>query len=45
VAKDTVEERILELQERKRNLADSIIQADRSLLQNLRREDLELLLS
>lgn len=45
VARDTVEERILELQERKRNLADSIIQADRGLLQNLRRTDLELLLS
>ena len=45
VARDTVEERILELQERKRHLADSIIQADRGLLQNLGREDLELLLS
>lgn len=45
VARDTVEERILELQEKKRELADSIIQADRGLLQNLQREDLELLLS
>jgi SNF2 family DNA or RNA helicase len=45
VAKDTVEERILELQARKRKLADSIIRADENLLRSLTRKDLELLLS
>jgi superfamily II DNA or RNA helicase len=45
VARDTVEEKILELQKSKRELADAIIQADRSLLAALSREDLELLLS
>jgi SNF2 family DNA or RNA helicase len=45
VAKDTVEEKILELQETKRDLADSIIRADNALIRDLRREDLELLLS
>ncbi|MFO7871435.1 MAG: SNF2-related protein [Kiritimatiellia bacterium] len=45
VAKDTVEERILDLQQKKRKLADSIIKADSSLIRNLTREDLELLLS
>ncbi len=45
VARDTVEEKILELQKSKRELADAIIQADKSLLAALSREDLELLLS
>ena len=45
IARDTVEERILELQDRKRDLAASIITADNSLLRKLRPEDLELLLS
>ena len=45
VARDTVEEKILELQSSKRELADAIIQADRSLISKLNREDLELLLS
>ncbi len=45
VARDTVEERILELQERKRDLADSIVRAETSLLRGLNGEDLELLLS
>ena len=45
VAHDTVEEKILELQRSKRALADAIIQADESLIANLSREDLELLLS
>ncbi|MCE9615106.1 MAG: DEAD/DEAH box helicase [Lentisphaerae bacterium] len=45
IARDTVEERILELQRTKRDLADSIITADNSLIRNLKREDLELLLS
>ena len=42
---NTVEERILELQDRKRDLAASIITADNSLLRKLRPEDLEILLS
>jgi len=54
VARETVEEKILELQKSKRALADSIIQAnqssqadqaDESLVARLTREDLELLLS
>jgi SNF2 family DNA or RNA helicase len=45
VARDTVEEKILELQEGKRALADAIVQADQSLLANLSQEDLALLLS
>ncbi|HZF10082.1 MAG TPA: DEAD/DEAH box helicase [Thermoanaerobaculia bacterium] len=45
VARDTVEEKILELQAGKRALADAIIQADESLMASLSREDLELLLS
>jgi superfamily II DNA or RNA helicase len=45
IAKDTVEEKILELQRSKRNLADAIINADNSVIGSLTREDLELLLS
>jgi SNF2 family DNA or RNA helicase len=45
IARDTVEERVLELQQRKRQLADAILTADNSLIRDLRREDLELLLS
>jgi superfamily II DNA or RNA helicase len=45
IARDTVEEKVLELQKTKRDLADAIITADNSLLHNLTREDLELLLS
>jgi SNF2 family DNA or RNA helicase len=45
IARDTVEEKVLELQQTKRDLADAIITADNSLLQNLTRDDLELLLS
>ncbi len=45
VARDTVEEKILDLQKTKRDLADAVIQADRSLLSGLSREDLEMLLS
>ncbi|HEX9943279.1 MAG TPA: SNF2-related protein [Thermoanaerobaculia bacterium] len=45
VARNTVEEKILELQKSKRELADAVIQADQSLLARLSREDLELLLS
>jgi SNF2 family DNA or RNA helicase len=45
IAKDTVEEKVLELQQTKRDLADAIINADNSLIRNLAKEDLELLLS
>ncbi|HKI05736.1 MAG TPA: C-terminal helicase domain-containing protein [Thermoanaerobaculia bacterium] len=45
VVRDTVEEKILELQKSKRDLADAVIQADGSVLASLSREDLELLLS
>jgi superfamily II DNA or RNA helicase len=45
IARDTVEEKVLELQQSKRDLADAIITADNSLLRGLTREDLELLLS
>ena len=45
IAKDTIEERVLELQASKRALADAILSADNSLLRNLKREDLELLLT
>jgi superfamily II DNA or RNA helicase len=45
IVRDTVEEKVLELQTSKRDLAAAIISADNSLIRNLRREDLELLLS
>jgi hypothetical protein len=45
IAQDTVEEKILELQQRKRRVADAILAADASVLQALTAEDLELLLS
>ncbi len=45
IARDTVEEKVLELQATKRQLADAVVRADRSLIRDLRREDLELLLS
>ncbi len=45
IARDTVEEKVLQLQESKRALADAIITADNSLIRKIRREDLELLLS
>jgi superfamily II DNA or RNA helicase len=45
IARDTVEEKVLELQKSKRDLASAIIGADNSLIRNLKREDLELLLS
>ncbi|MFN0119687.1 MAG: SNF2-related protein [Blastocatellia bacterium] len=45
IARDTVEEKVLELQKTKRDLADAIINADNSLIRSLQREDLELLLS
>ncbi|MDA0322930.1 MAG: DEAD/DEAH box helicase [Verrucomicrobia bacterium] len=45
VARDTVEERILELQQKKKKLADSIITANNSLIRSLTRADIELLLA
>jgi hypothetical protein len=44
ICKDTVEEKVLELQKSKRALADSIIGADNGVLRSMRVEDLELLL-
>src|SRR5262249_30230341 len=45
IAADTVEEKIAELQQSKRALADAILRADVGLLQSLQKEDIELLLS
>ena len=45
LAADTVEDKIVELQQTKRDLADAIVRADVGLLRNLKPEDLEVLLS
>jgi SNF2 family DNA or RNA helicase len=45
IARDTVEEKIIELQNRKRDLAAEIIGAESSVIRNLKPEDLALLLS
>lgn len=45
IARDTVEERVLELQQRKKQMADAILTEDNSVVKNLTREDLEMLLS
>jgi SNF2 family DNA or RNA helicase len=45
ICKNTVEEKVLELQRRKRHLADSIISSDESLLKGITVEDLKLLLA
>jgi superfamily II DNA or RNA helicase len=45
IARDTVEEKILELQKTKRDLATAIIGTENSMIRNLRSEDLALLLS
>jgi len=45
ITRDTVEEKVLELQQTKRGLADAILGAENSLIRDLRREDIELLLS
>ncbi|MBI1346512.1 helicase SNF2 [bacterium] len=45
ICKNTVEEKIAELQKVKRELADAILEQDGSLLQNLTAEDLQQLLS
>ena len=45
IARDTVEEKVLELQKTKKALAESIINADNSLIRTLTKEDLQLLLA
>ena len=45
ICRDTVEEKILELQRGKRKLADAIISADNSIIRDLTADDLQLLLS
>jgi len=45
ICEDTVEQRIIELQDRKRKLADAIVGGQQSLIQNLTRDDIEQLLS
>mgnify|MGYP005817914527 CR=1 FL=1 len=45
IARDTVEEKVLALQQSKRDLADAVLNADSVGIRNLAREDLELLLS
>jgi hypothetical protein len=45
IARDTVEEKIVALQDRKRELAESIVRADESLITSLTAEDVEQLLS
>ena len=45
IARGTVEEKVLELQNTKRDLADAIVGANAGLMRNLGSEDLELLLS
>jgi superfamily II DNA or RNA helicase len=45
IARDTVEEKSLQLQAQKRELADAIVSADKSVLGNLTADDLQLLLS
>lgn len=45
IAKDTVEEKIIQLQAQKRGLADSLISSDESLLKGMTEKDLEVLFS
>ncbi len=45
IAKDTVEEKVLQLQQTKRDLADAIISEDNATLSNLTSDDLQILLS
>ncbi|MEM9884032.1 MAG: DEAD/DEAH box helicase, partial [Planctomycetota bacterium] len=45
ICEDTVEQRIIELQQRKRQLADAIVGGQQNLLQSLTRSDIEQLLS
>jgi SNF2 family DNA or RNA helicase len=45
ISRDTVEEKVLELQKQKRDLVDGIFGEENRYIGNLEREDLELLLS
>ena len=45
VAKDTVEEKVLELQDKKRELVETLLGEDKGSIASLKREDIELLLS
>jgi superfamily II DNA or RNA helicase len=45
IARGTVEDKVLELQNTKRDLADAIVGANEGLIRNLGKDDLELLLS
>jgi len=45
ICRNTVEEKILELQQKKRDLADAILNADNRVISTLTRDDLEFLLS
>ncbi|CAN5785328.1 hypothetical protein BH23GEM11_BH23GEM11_10300 [soil metagenome] len=45
IARDTVEEKVLELQQTKRALADAVLGENQGLLSRITREDLELLLA
>lgn len=45
IASDTVEEKVVALQQTKKALADALVSADRSMLRNLTRDDLAMLLS
>jgi superfamily II DNA or RNA helicase len=45
ICRGTVEEKILDLQQKKRDLADAILNADNRVISTLTREDLEFLLS
>ena len=45
ICRGTVEEKILELQQKKRDLADAILNADNRMISTLTRDDLEFLLS
>ena len=45
IARDTVEEKVLQLQKNKKNLAESIFNGNDNLIKNLTREDLTFLLS
>jgi superfamily II DNA or RNA helicase len=45
IAADTVEQKVLELQAKKRGLADAIVNADNTGISSLTRDDLELLLA
>jgi len=45
ITRDTVEEKVLELQSTKRELADAILNADNSMIKNITGEDLRILLS